>query len=212
MIRKDPLCLRMKGPIEVELYVFRRDCRVMQVMGDKHSVIEKVTPKAGFTDHLIETEVNADLKRQLRERGVRVINLGERRIWARAPSCSACRLLSGSDAMILNAWPLSREEIIYRVLVPSMGYLKDLLSQLNKESMRPRVMKTMEVSLKSENALTARQLQALMLAYKKGFFDVERRTSLTDLANVLGIKPSSAEELLRRALHKVVGDYLKGLD
>lgn len=106
--------------------------------------------------------------------------------------------------MILNAWPLSNDEMVYRLLVPSMGYLRELLSELNKLNMKPRVMKSREAT-ENDTGLTPRQLQALMLAYKKGFFNVERKSSLTDLAKVMGIKPSSAEELLRRALQKVVG-------
>ncbi|BCS93067.1 MAG: bacterioopsin transcriptional activator [Metallosphaera javensis (ex Sakai et al. 2022)] len=211
MIKVSPLLLRVKGPLEVELYVRRSDCRVMQVMGETHTVIEKISPKTGFTDHLIKTEVSPELKKELRDKGVRVINVGDSRIWARAPSCSACRFFTGSDAMILNAWPLSKEEIVYRLLVPSMGYLKEMLSELNRLNMKPRVLRSRE-AVENDTGLTPRQLQALVLAYKKGFFNVERKSSLTDLANTMGIKPSSAEELLRRALQKVVGEYLKSLE
>lgn len=73
-----PLLLRVKGPLEVELYVRRSDCRVMQVMGETHTVIEKVSPRTGFTDHLIKTDVTPELKKELRDKGVRVINLGIR--------------------------------------------------------------------------------------------------------------------------------------
>lgn len=212
MIRAKTLSLRVRGPIEVELYVRREDCKVMQVMGDRHSVIEQIMPKLGFTDHLIKADVDPVLKGELRERGVRVMNLGDRKIWARAPSCSACRFLTGSDAMVLSAWPLSKDEIVYRLLVPSMAYLKELLSELNRLNMKPRVLRSTEPRANTENGLTPRQLQALMLAYKKGFFNVERKSTLTDLANAMGIKPPSAEELLRRALQKVVGDYLRGLE
>jgi len=116
------------------------------------------------------------------------------------------------EVMILRAWPLSKDEIVYRLIVPSMGYLKDLLKELNDMGMKPRVLKSNLMSMVKNRGLTPRQLQILMLAYRKGYFAVDRRLTLKELSDILEISPASAEELMRRALGKVVEDFLRSLD
>jgi len=207
------LLLRVKGPLEVDIYLVRRDCKVMQVIGDRHSILERIMPKEGVTDHLVKVgEFTNEMGSQMRLAGIRVMKLGESKIWARAPSCSGCRYLMTKEVMILRAWPLSKDEIVYRLIVPSMGYLKDLLKELNDMGMKPRVLKSNLMSMVKNRGLTPRQLQILMLAYRKGYFAVDRRLTLKELSDILEISPASAEELMRRALGKVVEDFLRSLD
>lgn len=52
--------------------------------------------------------------------------------------------------------------------------------------------------------LTDRQYEALRTAYELGYFEVPRRTSLTDVGAELGITASSASERLRRALTQLI--------
>lgn len=49
------------------------------------------------------------------------------------------------------------------------------------------------------DGLTDRQDEALRIAYEWGHFDIPRRASLEDVAEELGITPSSVSERLRRA-------------
>ncbi|QKR00911.1 helix-turn-helix domain-containing protein [Metallosphaera tengchongensis] len=183
----------------------------MGILGDKHTVIEKVDPQTDFTNHIIKVDLlDRETKRLLTIGGVRIVELkGGKQIWAKAPSCSSCKFLSKTEVMILNAKPLSQNEIVYKLLVPSVGYLKTVITELNSLGLKPRVLKT-DKPREDDLELTDRQLQILLLTYKKGYYDVERKASLTEIAKELGISPSSAEELLRRALKKVVGKYLNG--
>jgi predicted DNA binding protein len=58
--------------------------------------------------------------------------------------------------------------------------------------------------------LTAEQRAALELAYDRGYFEVPRRTTLSDVAAELNISQQAASELVRRALDSVVGRVLRG--
>ena len=54
------------------------------------------------------------------------------------------------------------------------------------------------------DGLTDRQLEALRIAYERGYFDIPRRASLEDVADELDITPSSVSERLRRAQTQLI--------
>jgi hypothetical protein len=56
--------------------------------------------------------------------------------------------------------------------------------------------------------LTVRQLQILRIAAEKGYFEFPRRIRLTELAAVLGIKPSTLSEVLRAAERRIVSSVV----
>ncbi|MGB9725032.1 MAG: helix-turn-helix domain-containing protein [Thermoprotei archaeon] len=203
---------RVRGPIEIKLHVERQDCRVTQVIGNQINSIEKIIPGQEITNHLIKIELTSSIRYKLTENSVKIINLGNNYAWAKAPSCSACKFFSQSDVLILDAIPINEYAITYRIIVPSFTVLKSILKSLNELNLKPKVLSKKEVTISDETIkLTPRQLQALILAYKRGYFDVDRLITLTEISKLLNIAPSSAQEILRRALKKVIEDYLSKL-
>jgi DNA-binding transcriptional ArsR family regulator len=57
--------------------------------------------------------------------------------------------------------------------------------------------------------LTERQLEVLTTAYERGYFDRPRGANATELADALGIDPSTFSEHLRAAQSKLVGEVLE---
>jgi hypothetical protein len=57
--------------------------------------------------------------------------------------------------------------------------------------------------------LTERQLEVLTTAYDRGYFDRPRGANATELADELGIDPSTFAEHLRAAQSKLVGEVLE---
>lgn len=58
--------------------------------------------------------------------------------------------------------------------------------------------------------LTPRQETAVRTALDSGYYEVPRRVSLTELAETMGLSPSSLSELLRRAERSIIDDHLWG--
>ncbi|RBI60814.1 bacterio-opsin activator [halophilic archaeon] len=56
--------------------------------------------------------------------------------------------------------------------------------------------------------LTDEQYDVIETAYRSGFWDVPRGTTLSDLAGLIGISSNAASERMRRALNRLVGEYL----
>ncbi|MFB6185099.1 MAG: helix-turn-helix domain-containing protein [Haloarculaceae archaeon] len=61
-----------------------------------------------------------------------------------------------------------------------------------------------------EHEITPRQIEMLAIAYESGYFDVPRRTTLTDLAARLDISEQAASERLRRGLSSLLTTTVSG--
>ncbi|MCO6042050.1 helix-turn-helix domain-containing protein [Thermococcus alcaliphilus] len=56
--------------------------------------------------------------------------------------------------------------------------------------------------------LTEKQLKTLLVAYKSGYFDNPRRITLRELAQILGLSPSTVKEHLRKAERKILEELI----
>lgn len=61
-------------------------------------------------------------------------------------------------------------------------------------------------------ALSNRQRETLLLAFERGYYEIPRETTTTDLAAALGVERRTAEEHLRRAENKLVAAVAEYLD
>ena len=62
----------------------------------------------------------------------------------------------------------------------------------------------------SGGLLTDRQRECLTVALREGYFEVPRRCPLAEVANVLGVDKSTASETIRRAVARVLAQFLLG--
>lgn len=56
--------------------------------------------------------------------------------------------------------------------------------------------------------LTSEQKDVILTAYENGFFEVPRETTLTEIAELIGISTNSASQRLRRGLSQVIREVL----
>lgn len=59
--------------------------------------------------------------------------------------------------------------------------------------------------------LTEKQLQAITLAYKNGFYVYPRQTEIKRLAKIAGLSPSTFQEHLHKAEHKLIPFFLENI-
>jgi predicted DNA binding protein len=93
------------------------------------------------------------------------------------------------------------------LLINDYTELRSLLNGLIGKGIEARVDKVIKV--KSVDPLTARQEQVLRIALEAGYYDFPRRINLKDLANKLGVSPSSLSEVLRRAERNALMRYFR---
>jgi hypothetical protein len=89
--------------------------------------------------------------------------------------------------------------------------LSELSTQLDQFDITYRVEYVRE-RVEQEQLLTERQRRLLTAGIEAGYYDTPRETSLTQLAEDVGVAKSTASETLHRAEEKIIKEYLDSLD
>ena len=66
-----------------------------------------------------------------------------------------------------------------------------------------------ELSSGDSNTITDREKEIIFQLYEYGYFDPERKLSLTQIAEKLDVSPAALSEILRKTLRKIVKDYVE---
>lgn len=203
----------MVQPIEVTILVENHPCEVMKVISTAglEASVENVKLGDSVTDHIVhfKKEVKREDLMKLKSVTLKTLRLTDNKVWVRTNGCSVCKLLYTSDVVVEKVKVVKEGTILYTLLVPNATSLKAFLSNLIDLGVEVTVVNTSEID---SNDLTQRQMEILKLAYKLGYFDEDRKITLTELAEKLGVSVPTLEEILRRALKKVVKYYLDKTD
>lgn len=211
------MSLMASSLLDVWIRVTRGDCDVTNAISSMdlnnfNIKMLRVSPGRTMSSHMLRIHSGdpEELRAMLIKKGVRVVRiLNNNTLWVRARSCSACSLLSREDCVVIEGIPVSNTEMSYRLLVPGLGALRDIISSLAGSGLQPVVLRRAEHIEPGE--LTPRQLEVLLFAYKKGYFDTPRKTSLAEMAEIMGIRATSLRDIIRRAIKKIVKKYLSDL-
>ena len=198
-----------RSPFEVTLLIEDHPCEVMKLIsvnGLKASV-ENVKLGEQVTDHVVQFENRVDRSdlQKLKGSAVKVLQLSKNKVWVRTNGCAVCKTLYSSDVVVEKVRVIKERTVLYTLLVPNNVTLKEFLAKLVENGVKVTVLSVSEVP---DTTLTERQTEILKLAYKLGYFDEDRKISLTQLAEKLGVSAPTLESIMRRALKKVVKYYL----
>ncbi|MFX0044877.1 MAG: helix-turn-helix domain-containing protein [Candidatus Hermodarchaeota archaeon] len=96
----------------------------------------------------------------------------------------------------------------HNILAPSRNLLGQLLQDLRKRFTKVEIARVRERPTDPYRAiLTEKQQEALVLAYKSGYYDMPRKVKLADLGEKLGIRRVAMQERLRRAELRVLTEF-----
>ncbi|MEM0497640.1 MAG: helix-turn-helix domain-containing protein, partial [Acidilobaceae archaeon] len=98
---------------------------------------------------------------------------------------------------------------VYAILAPYKVKVNKLTAQLRENNIDFEVICMQSYS--NMRNLTTKQVRVLLVAYKMGFFEVPKKANLEDLSKFLGIKPSTLDEILRRAVKKLIESQLSSV-
>jgi len=124
-----------------------------------------------------------------------------------ARRCKACASIIGSSsAMFVSSAATERDCALgYKIFLNNDG-IPSLLNNLSRGGVEYRVTEISPIS--PDVPLTTRQLNVLKSAMEMGLYDFPRRITQDELALKMGIKPSTLNEILRRAEKNILGNYL----
>lgn len=199
-----------KVPIEASILLENHPCEVMKLISTLNlkAHVENVKLGDNVTDHIInfENEIEKSQYQKIKLVAVKTIRLNENKLWVRTNGCNVCKILYSFDVIVEKAKVVGDRSVLYTLLAPNLDSLREFLKKVSEIGVKATVINTSEIL---EEQLTERQMEILKLAYKLGYFDEDRKISLSELAEKLGIAPATLEEILRRGLKKVVKYYLE---
>ncbi|MCL5731381.1 MAG: helix-turn-helix domain-containing protein [Candidatus Thermoplasmatota archaeon] len=197
------------GSREVILKIERSDCSVANILSEAGVKFRVKGQNVGpqFTKHLVEMEKfddSAAWKLKIKTKGT--TRAGKNLLYIDSPSCSACRSLSSTQCIVLNVEESSPTWVKLRLFIPGNYGLRRMMDVFEANGIDVNVIKDVEYNFED---LTERQNEILTIAYNEGYFDLERKASMTEIAKKLGISTPTMEEIIRRAMKKLVERYLR---
>jgi predicted DNA binding protein len=196
------------GCLEATIELERSDCVVTNMISSKLAGAEVSRLSIGreVSLHRVVSDNVLDIITQLRQVSESVRKVGRDSLWVESKSCSACRFLANKGIPVISSKTVDEKHIQYRVLLQSKRSAQHLLDMMKKEGLKPKLI---EVASNELYELTGREKEVLLFAFNHGYFDSERQSSLTDMAQSLRVSPSSLSDVMRRGLKKIVAEYFK---
>lgn len=198
-----------KGAVEALIEVTRSDCLItnyVNTIGAKANV-ERLRIGESLTLHHVTVETDPEMiGSDLRKISTNVIRVGKNGFWVESRSCSACRFFASSQLVVISSKALKNNKILYRVLIQNPAKLKILEKDLQEAGLNPVILQT---QLESSEILTDREKEIIREAYEKGYFDPDRKMSLTEIAKLMKVSPASLSDVLRRGVKKIIKYYLE---
>ncbi len=120
-----------------------------------------------------------------------------------------CRTLAQTSGFCMGCFFTQRlpEEGKWRIVLAGKVSLDTFVRQLQKQGI-PTSVKHVE-RMKGNSLLTFEQESVMRLAETKGYFSIPKMMGIRELSGMLGMAPSTLDEVLRRAERKVVESYLR---
>jgi len=203
---------KSKGALEVTVSVKRSDCLVTNLVAELGNTcaVERLKIGKNTTIHRVicQNEDFSEVFSRLKKISLNVIRVGKNTIWTEVPSCSACRFFSSSDTVVMGTKNIRQDTVAFRLLIQNSYKLKAMEKSLDIDGLMPKIE---DVSLESSDVLTEREKEVLEAAYSHGYFDSDRKMTLTEIAKSMGVSPASLSDVLRRGTKKVVKYYLENL-
>ncbi|MCL4315033.1 MAG: helix-turn-helix domain-containing protein [Candidatus Thermoplasmatota archaeon] len=194
---------------DATIIVRNPDCPIMPRLAAMNISFEitRLSPGVEGTDHLVTfATFRREIDEELSKQSMMVKRFDGYSFWMKTTSCRICRAMSSISAIPTNVRAVSGGRLVYRILMPGPRASTVLRRHLDESGCDYSYSDQDEKLLRQ---LTPRQKQIFLTAYNAGYFDIDRRISMTDLAKNLHISTKTLQEMLRRSILKVVSQYIK---
>ena len=120
--------------------------------------------------------------------------------------CDICHLMPSCGCFVESARMGRNGVVSWTILGPDADSVSKLVADLRGTGREVVVHSSRDQS--SSTGLTPHQVKALEIAFAQGYYDIPQRTTLEQLAPLVGSSKSSLNIVLRRAERKLLADFL----
>jgi predicted DNA binding protein len=126
----------------------------------------------------------------------------------RSDGCNVCGTMLSKGAFLISGKHLGGYRMVYELIAPGYDVFQQIMSTLDSLGFKPKILRLAKHEPK-EGVLTEKQENVLWLALKMGYFDYPRKINTKELAQTLGIVPSTFSEITRGGLRKLLEKYFE---
>ncbi len=195
-------------PIETVIQIERDDCNITKALSKMKGVktVSRLKIEPENTLHVVEKdEFTSEEMKTLTDASKKVACVGKNKMWIYGKSCSACKAIALSNAIVVSGISVDSTHILFRVILENRANLKRIMKEFEEKDLKAEVV---EEPYDQKNDMSEREYAVLKMCYNLGFFDNDRVSSLTEIARVMGVSTSSLSETLRRAMKKAAKEYI----
>lgn len=196
--------------IEVTLKIYNPVCILSMEFGSLVK-IEDIRSYGDMVAHLIEMPLDKFMEaKRLAERTDGVLKgvkskEGVTTCWFLSKGCDACRPIALREAFLVRGKLLVDRSMEFSFIAPGEnGYLK-ILNDLKASGINFGIVRVS--SFRNVRLLTPNQERILYIAMRMGLFDHPRKITIQELADMLGVRPSTLAETIRRGLKRLLKHY-----
>lgn len=194
--------------VELTVEVERSDCLVTNLVFSKltSASVGRLVIGSETSLHKVDTDALLDYITELRKIAKSVRQISKETAWVESESCTACRFFASVNMPIIGSRTVDKEKVVFRLMAQSKKAADRLVREMQDVGLKPKVV---DVTTSESMEVTDREKEVLLYAFNHGYFEQDRGASLTELAEALEVSPSSLSDVMRRALRKIVMEYLK---
>ncbi|MBX8632740.1 MAG: helix-turn-helix domain-containing protein [Thermoplasmata archaeon YP2-bin.285] len=195
--------------IEADLFAERPTCPILKPLNETGMEfrIDRLNAGRDLTNHLVHFErLDNESYSNMKKCSSDAIRVNNRTCWLMTRSCEICHLIASESAISINVKPGITGGLRYRLIFPNRASLTRFSTELSETGLKFRISELGDAHEQLD--LTSRQKQVIAMAYHKGYFDVERNISMTELAETLGVSVRTVQEILRRGTRKIIERYI----
>ena len=119
--------------------------------------------------------------------------------------CAACEALTASDCFLIFANSRGDGEIEWKLRAGQRSALFDLIQTLRDLNYGVNLVSM--TGVRETYNLTSRQEDIIQFAFNRGYFDCPKKTHIRTVAQYFDISISTASEILRRGVKKIIRDF-----
>ena len=203
--------MKNKSEIKLSVRIERHDCDITNYIlkNYRDTKIERLKIDEKITTHKLTFDNNTNIYEAIDNiRGISqgIQKSGNNVIWAKTYCCSGCSIIDSIDASILSSRTINGHTVVYNLLLPNYSVLKKLKDTLKASGLKYYIY---DIFSNKIHELTDHEEEILLKLYESGYFDSDRKISLTDFAGSINISVPALSDILRRSLKKVISYYLE---
>lgn len=126
-------------------------------------------------------------------------------LWIKINNNELCKMIYSFNFAIIKAKFISYNTIVFNILAPNIYEIKKFENNLKNNCI---IFEIINIKYNENFELTDYQKEILIKLYEYGYFDDERKTTLTESSELLNVSASSLSETLRRTIKKIIEYYI----